>query len=544
MSKCITIKEEIPVTESALDVFEMHPYLWGNPATPGELPAAAEELLSALGAVPPPPPVDINDTVLPASTLPEAAQAAIASVVGADNVSSSHDARVHHTRGFSTPDLLKLRSGDASDAPDAVVFPANHDEIVAVLKACSEHRIAVVPFSGGTSVVGGLAATREGFAGVVALDPRRLDQLVSIDAESRTAVLQTGLRGSKAEALLNERGYTLGHFPQSYEGATIGGYAAARSAGQSSGGYGRFDEMVESLTLATPRGTMSLGTAPMSGAGPDLRQLVLGSEGAFGVITSVTVKVHPKPVSRVFEGWRFPDFTQGAAAMRALVQDGPLPTVLRLSDEAETYVNLADPGAAGAGGAAGCLMITGYEGTEDETTLMRAGVTKLLLGLGAESLGEEPGEKWRVGRYRAPYLRDQLLDIGGLVETLETATFWSNIDTLKAAVTEALTSALGADGQTLVLCHISHVYDAGASLYFTVLTKADPDPLAQWGRAKAAANAAIRGAGATITHHHGVGTDHRETYAQEIGPLAVDVLKAVKASLDPAGILNPGILVR
>jgi alkyldihydroxyacetonephosphate synthase len=234
--------------------------------------------------------------------------------------------------------------------------------------------------------------------------------------------------------------------------------------------------------------------------------------------------------------------------MRALVQDGPLPTVVRLSDEAETYVNLADPGSAGtggagSGGAGGCLMITGYEGTTEETSVMRTGVTKLLLGLGAEGLGEEPGEKWRVGRYRAPYLRDQLLDIGGLVETLETATFWSNVGNLKAAVTEALTQSLGTDGQTLVLCHISHVYAAGASLYFTVLTKADADPLAQWGAAKAAANAAIRAAGATITHHHGVGTDHRETYAQEIGPLAVDVLKAVKASLDPAGILNPGILI-
>jgi alkyldihydroxyacetonephosphate synthase len=534
------------VTESALDVFEMHPYLWGNPATPGELPAAAETLLHALGAVPPPAAVDIADALLPESTLSGAARAALEAAVGAEHVASSHDARVRHTRGFSTPDLLRLRAGDASDAPDAVVYPGSHEEVVAVLTACTEHRVAVVPFSGGTSVVGGLAPARAGFTGVIALDPRRMDQLVSIDAESRTAVLQTGLRGSKAEALLSEQGYTLGHFPQSYESATIGGYAAARSAGQSSGGYGRFDEMVESLILATPRGTISLGTAPMSGAGPDLRQLVLGSEGAFGVITSVTVKIHPKPVSRIFEGWRFPDFAAGAAGMRALVQDGPLPTVLRLSDEAETYVNLADPAAAGgvgSTGSTGCLMITGYEGTAEQTAIMQTGVTKLLLGLGAQSLGEAPGEKWRVGRYRAPYLRDQLLDIGGLVETLETATFWSNISNLKAAVTKALESSLGAAGQTLVLCHISHVYEAGASLYFTVLTKADPDPLTQWAAAKAAANAAIRGAGATITHHHGVGTDHRETYAQEIGPLAVDLLRAVKASLDPAGILNPGILI-
>jgi len=529
------------VSESALPVFEMHPYLWGNPATPGELPHAAQELLAALGATAPPAAVDPADAALPDAALPPEALAALGAAVGAEHVRTDHEARVRHTGGFSTPDLLKLRAGDGSDAPDAVVYPGSHDEVVAVLTACSEHNVAVVPFSGGTSVVGGLTAARDGFAGVIALDPRRMDAVLGIDEVSRTAVLQPGLRGSRAEAELNEAGYTLGHFPQSYEAATIGGYAAARSAGQSSAGYGRFDEMVESLTLATPRGALTLGTAPKSGAGPDLRQLVLGSEGAFGVITSVTVKVHPKPTSRVFEGWRFPDFTAGAAAARALVQDGPLPTVLRLSDEAETGVNLADPAAAGSGGAGGCLMITGYEGSPSQTSLMQSGVSALLGAHGAESLGEEPGEKWRTGRYRGPYLRDQLFEAGGLVETLETATFWSNIDNLKASVTAALMDSLGAN--TMVLCHISHVYYAGASLYFTVLTTADADPIAQWGRAKHAANAAIRSAGATITHHHGVGTDHRDTYAQEIGPLGVDVLRAVKASLDPRGIMNPGILI-
>ena len=529
------------MSESDLPVFEMHPYLWGNPATPGELPPAAEELLTALGATPPPPAVDPAEAALPTSTLSPAALAALRAAVGDDHVHTDHDARVRHTGGFSTPDLLRLRAGDGSDAPDAVVYPGTHDEVVALLSACSEHAIAVVPFSGGTSVVGGLTARRDGFAGVVALDPRRMDALVGVDPVSRTAVLQPGLRGVRAEALLNEEGYTLGHFPQSYEAATIGGYAAARSAGQSSAGYGRFDEMVESLTLATPTGSLTLGTAPKSGAGPDLRQLVLGSEGAFGVITSVTVRVHPTPSVRIFEGWRFADFTAGAAAMRALAQDGPLPTVLRLSDEAETGVNLADPAAAGSGGTSGCLMITGYEGTPEQTARARTAASELLAELGGENLGTEPGEKWRTGRYRGPYLRDQLFEVGGLVETLETATFWSNVDALKAGVTTALTTALGPN--TMVLCHISHVYDAGASLYFTVLTTAEADPIAQWGRAKQAANAAIRAAGATITHHHGVGRDHRETYAQEIGPLGVEVLRSVKATLDPRGIMNPGILI-
>ncbi|HEV7203449.1 MAG TPA: FAD-binding oxidoreductase [Jatrophihabitans sp.] len=521
-----------------------HPYLWGDTATAEALPEAVAGAMTALGAMPAAAPVAVADAVVPPTTLPSDAAAALEQALGAEHIRTDHDVRVEHTRGFSTPDLLRLRRGDASDAPDAVLFPGSHDEVVRVLEICSEHRIAVVPYSGGTSVVGGLTPVRDGFAAVVALDLRHLDQLVSLDDVSRTAVLQTGLRGVRAEELLGAQGYTLGHFPQSYEMATIGGYAAARSAGQSSAGYGRFDEMVVGLTVATPTGTLALGTAPMSAAGPDLRQLILGSEGAFGVITSVTARVHRAPAVRVFEGWRFPSFSDGAAALRLLAQDGPMPTVLRLSDEVETAVNLADPSAAMSGNSGGCLVITGYEGATDAVATMRAGVTARLLARGAESLGEEPGEKWRRGRFRGPYLRDPLLAAGALVETLETVTFWSNIEPLKAAITEAIQGALTELGvPSLVLCHVSHVYETGASLYFTIVTKQLDDPLAQWAHAKAAANAAIGRCGAAISHHHGVGTDHREAFAHEVGPLAIGVLHAVKATLDPAGILNPGVLI-
>ncbi|MEO6885654.1 MAG: FAD-binding oxidoreductase [Jatrophihabitantaceae bacterium] len=525
----------------------MHPYRWGDPTHVVPLPAAANAALTALGVHTPPAPVPPGQAAVPDSILPNAARTELENAVGAEHVTSDHDARVAHTRGWSTPDLLKLRAGDASDAPDAVVFPASADEIVRVLAICTEHRIAAVPFAGGTSVVGGLVATRAGFAGVIAVDVRRLDKLTALDAESRTATLQAGVRGTAAEHMLNERGYTLGHFPQSYEGASIGGYAAARSAGQSSAGYGRFDEMVVGLVLATPRGLITMGTAQRSAAGPDLRQLVLGSEGTLGVITEVTVRIHPTPDVRVFDGWRFADFQAGAAALRRLVQDGPMPTVLRLSDEMETAVNLADPTGTGESGQStpsGCLAIAGYEGTAADTENRRAIASAVLTEAGGENLGTEPGEAWRVGRYQAPYLRDPLLDAGALVETLETVTFWSNLAALRAAVTTALTDALTAQGTpALVLCHISHVYEAGASLYFTVLCAQAADPLAQWASAKAAANAAIRAAGASITHHHGVGTDHRASYQQEIGPLALEVLRAAKASLDPAGILNPGVLL-
>lgn len=533
------------MTESDLPVVEFHPYRWGDPAAPAELPDAAAGALQALGVTTPERgPVKVDEIPLAQVALGEQAQSELESIVGAEHVTSEHAARVAHTRGWSTPDLLKIRAGDASDAPDAVVYPGSHDEVLAVLEVCSRLRVAVVPYSGGTSVVGGLAPARDWFAGVIALDMGRLDQLVNVDPVSRTATVQSGMRGPEVERLLREHGFTLGHFPQSYEGASIGGYAAARSAGQASAGFGRFDEMVVGLELATPRGTVSLGSAPMSAAGPDLRQLVLGSEGTLGVITSVTVRVRPASEQRVYEGWRFESFSEGAAALRALAQDGPLPTVVRLSDEAETAVNLADPGSALSGGPGGCLAIAGYEGTAADVTARRAAASAVLTASGGTALGTEPGEKWRTGRYRAPYLRDPLLDAGVLVETLETVAFWSNVDTLKSAVTSAITEALGEQGiQGLVLCHISHVYETGASLYFTVVCAQTTDPVGEWRRAKEAANRAIRECGAAISHHHGVGTDHRETYGEEIGPLASDVLREVKRTLDPAGILNPGVLI-
>jgi alkyldihydroxyacetonephosphate synthase len=245
----------------------------------------------------------------------------------------------------------------------------------------------------------------------------------------------------------------------------------------------------------------------------------------------------------VYEGWRFPSFSRGAAALRSLVQDGPVPTVVRLSDEAETAVGLAQPDAIGSGGGAGCLAIVGFEGTAGDVAQRRDAAAAVLSRDGGEP---EPaaGEAWERDRYRGPYLRDALLDAGALVETLETATFWSRVPALYDAVGAALRDSLSAQGTPpVVLCHISHVYPAGASLYFTVACAAGQDPLAQWGAAKSAASDAILAAGGSISHHHGVGRDHLKWYAQEVGPLALAALRAVKHELDPRGILNPGVLI-
>ncbi len=518
---------------------EMHPQRWGDPAAATDLPEAARGLVelafglqdcpAVTGATPPTPLLD--------GELLDGLRA----LVGAEHVLVDDATRVLRTRGKSTPDLLRARAGDLTDAPDAVVRPDGHAEVEAVLAWAHEHRVAVVPFGGGTCVTGGLAARRDGFAGVISLDLVRMKRLLAVDQVSMTATLQPGLRGPEAEALLARHGLTLGHYPQSYAHASIGGFAATRSSGQSSAGYGRFDAMVVGLTAATPTGSLDLGSSPANAAGPDLRQLLLGSEGTFGVITSVTVRVRRLPEVTTYEGWRWPSFDAGSEAMRALAQAGLLPTVIRLSDETETAINLADPSSIGGAEDPGCLMITGYEGTADQVAARRAAVTPALTALGGTPLGTGPGETWSRGRFAAPYLRDALLDHGVLVETLETATFWSNQERLYADVKDALTDSLGAGA--LVLCHVSHVYETGCSLYFTVAARQGEDPIGQWQAAKAAASDAIVAAGATITHHHAVGTDHKPWLAQEIGEVGVRVLRAVKAELDPAGILNPGVLI-
>lgn len=519
---------------------------WGDPAAAKPLSEGIRTLLSqALG-------VDASDAPEPSaeevrlrpSTLTAAHIEALAALVGATNLSTDDADRLLRAGGKSTLDLLRRNSSATQDAPDAVLTPGTEDEIAAILTYCSQHGIAVVPFGGGTSVVGGLDPDRGALNAVISLDLRRFDQLHTIDVESGEAELGAGVTGPRAEELLAQHGFSLGHFPQSFLFATIGGFAATRSSGQDSAGYGRISDMVRGLRAVTPIGVLDLGRAPESAAGPDLRHLLVGSEGVFGIITRVRLRVHPIPASTRYEAWSFPDFATGAAALKAVVQTGTGPTVIRLSDEAETGVNLATTEQIGGQQiTGGCLAVTVFEGTDSHTE-SRHDETRALLEQFGTSLGEAPARAWEHGRFNAPYLRDSLLAAGALCETLETATSWSNLHALKQAVTEALTRALAESGTpALVLCHISHVYPTGASLYFTVVAGQRGNPLEQWQKAKAAASEAIMAAGGTITHHHAVGADHRPWMGEEIGEVGVQILRAVKQCVDPAGILNPGKLI-
>jgi alkyldihydroxyacetonephosphate synthase len=528
---------------------------WGEDGAGGELGAAAEEMLrERIGIGEPPGSVPLESVeVAPATVLPEPV---IAACGGEDAVSSDDGDRIRHAAGKGYPDLVRMRTGTIERAPDAVLAPPDAAHVAATLAACAEAGIAVVPFGGGTSVVGGVEPERGDFERLVAIDLTAL-RAAAVDPVSMTARLGPGLRGPEAEALLNSEGFTLGHFPQSYRYATIGGYAATRSAGQASTGYGRFDALVTEVELTSPAGAMRTLATPHTAAGPSLRELVLGSEGVLGVITDVGVRVRPLPERKRYEGWFTPGFAEGIDIVRDLAQAGELPDVVRLSDREETRVSLAMSGLEGLKRSGldaylrlrrrsdGCMLIVGWEGERDAVERRRQLTTGMLRARGAVPLGASAGESWERGRFEGPHLRDLLIDRGILVETLETSHTFSQLEELYDAVGTALTDAIDSGGgRGIVMCHVSHVYRDGASLYFTFLTPSRAgSEIDQWRELKGAACEAIVATGGTITHHHGVGRDHVPYMEAEVGAVGLDVLRAAKERLDPAGIMNPGKLV-
>jgi len=532
-----------------------------NPTADGDLgdavPKAARRYLTReLGWSPrATPPVPVADIRVAPSRLSDEARTRLVDVVGEENVRTDRESRLRRAGGKSYLDLLRRREGDASDAPDAVVLPGTTQETAALLTACSELGVVVVPFGGGTSVVGGLAGIDPDDRPSVALDMARMASVQSLDVPSSLVTVGPGMRGPALEEALGKQGLTFGHLPQSWEFATVGGYAATRSAGQNSTGVGRFDELVAGLTLATPSGVLELGHPPASAAGPDLLGLALGSEGTLGVITELTLRVRPRPTSCAYEGWSFRSWAAGLAALQQMARHDLLPDIVRLSDPDETRANLLMAAGTGAralrgtlrtrGHRDGCLLVLGWEGLPGLVRARRKAAASLLRDAGAIRVGRRVGESWKSHRFAAPYLRDRLLDAGLLVETLETAATWTALPTVYDTVRRALRESLTRGGRRpLVMSHVSHGYPTGASLYVTVLADRDDGlPIQQWLAAKRAATDALLAAGGTLTHHHAVGADHRPWMEREVGPLGVEVLRAVKERLDPKGICNPGVLL-
>jgi alkyldihydroxyacetonephosphate synthase len=528
---------------------------WGDPSIEPSLDSEALGVLrERIGELKPWPPARaLEEFELPAA---ESLPRAVIEAVGEANVFTGDEDRLRHATGCGYADLARLRNGSLAAAPDAVLLPADAEALRRVIDACAAEGVAIVPFGGGTSVVGGVEPVRGAHSRLVSLDLGALRD-VSVDRRALTATLGAGLRGPEAEAALGAQGLTLGHFPQSFEYATVGGFAATRSAGQASSGYGRFDALVSSVRLMAPAGDLSTLATPHTAAGPALRELVIGSEGVLGVIPDVTVRVRPAPTTRRYEAWMAESFDAGAEIVRALAQGPGLPQIIRVSDEEETEGTLALNGPRGLTGRlfdgylgmrkrrGGALMIVGYEGDEESVSRRRALSVRGLREGGAVLLGEGAGRAWAHGRYQGPYLRDTLMGMGAMVETLETSHTWSRFGELHEAVGTAIRNSLAAQGTPgLVFCHLSHAYADGASLYFTFISRARRGAeLEQWGEVKRAACEAIVAHGGTITHHHAVGRDHSPYMEAEVGATGLDVLQAVKEELDPVDIMNPGKLI-
>jgi alkyldihydroxyacetonephosphate synthase len=469
--------------------------------------------------------------------------------------------RFAHARGQGLTDLLRLRRGALPAWPDGVARPRDAAEVEQVLRTAAAAGVMVIPWGGGTSVTGGVNV-RPGEAPVVTLDLEHLAGLEALDETSGLATFGAGTPGPEIEAALGAHGWTLGHFPQSWELSTLGGWVATRASGQESLGYGGISEMVAGLELVAPAGRLTLPPLPASAAGPDLRQLILGSEGRLGVVTRATVRLRRRPPPLTVEAAMLPSWEEGLEASRELVQEGVPLTLLRLSNAPETEVALA-VGLAGhrrlaplvqgwlalsgirRGG--GCLLLLGAAGDEPWLTLVHDLSRRVLRRHGGVALGRRPGRRWVEDRFRHPYLRDALLDRGCATDTLETAAPWSALPELAKTVHRALEGALEDEGEAVAaLCHVSHPYRDGASLYFTFFFRCPADverAVARWAAIKRAATEAVTAAGGTVSHHHGVGAWHAPWLGREIGEVGRGLLLGTAQALDPTGVLNPGVLL-
>jgi alkyldihydroxyacetonephosphate synthase len=507
----------------------------------------------------------IEEIKLAPSRLTPAERILLVSIVGADRVRDDTYERAFHALGRSYHDLLRLRAGDLATAPDAVIYPRGTSEILAILALASESGIAIVPYGGGTSVVGGVSAEPGPFKSALTLDLSGMDRMGDIDPGAGTASAQAGIYGIALEKALQAKGATLGHYPQSFEFSTLGGWIAHRGAGQNSIRYGKAEDWLVSAKLATPRGMFETESFPASAAGPRLTDLIAGSEGQFGIITEATFRIRPLPEASDYRGFLFRDFASGASAIRQAMQEDIPAAMLRLSDPEETRFYRAfgaigkKPGVKNwiersyldyrGVDAKSCALIAGFEGSARDVAEGRRRFGALAKRLGAISIGRGTGERWREGRFHGPYLRDPMMDRGVGVDTLETAASWTKLDALAQAVRTALENTIRATAPTpgargIVMCHMSHAYPTGASLYFTfIFPRALDGEIAQWQAIKKAASDAIASHGGTISHHHGVGEDHLPWMVNEKGALGLEALRAVKRVFDPKGILNPGKLI-
>ncbi|MGN6257544.1 MAG: FAD-binding oxidoreductase [Solirubrobacterales bacterium] len=459
--------------------------------------------------------------------------------------------RVSHALGKAYRDVVRGFYGKFENPPDLVAFPRDESEIEAVLSWAEAEGAAVIPFGGGTSVVGGVEP-RVGERPVVSLDLRRLDRVLEVDPGSLAARIQAGATGPGLENQMREHGLTLRHFPQSFEYSTLGGWVATRAGGHFATFETHIDDLVESVRAITPRGTWESRRLPASGAGPSPDRMLIGSEGILGVIAEAWVRVRPRPEFKASASVAFNDFRAATAAVREIAQSGLHPSNCRLLDADEA-------GLTGAGDGRSHLLLLGFESAHhpvDAPMDLALGAARDHGGIPGElrtsGQGDDAVGSWRGAFLLAPYLRDTFVACGVLSETFETAITWDRfeefhatvMETARRAVSEASGVPADGPGSPRVSCRFTHVYPDGVAPYFTVLAPAiRGGEVEQWDEVKAAVSEAIIDAGGTVTHHHAVGRDHRPWYdRQRPAPFAA-ALRAAKSELDPAGMLNPGVLV-
>ncbi len=522
---------------------------WGNVDTDYPLPASALDYLTRrIGSLDPQPDAAMGDVLaaVPESRLPSHPL-----------VDLSAETRLRHARGQSLPDWVALRSGRVDTFPDGVAFPESEADVRGLLIYARKAGASVIPYGGGTSVVGHINPLKSD-APVLTLSLEKMNRLLDLDETSRLATFEAGVAGPHLEAQLKARGYTLGHFPQSFEYSTLGGWIATRSSGQQSFHYGRIEALFAGGRMETPQGRLDMPPLPASAAGPDLREMTLGSEGRLGVITQARVRVRPLPQAESFYGIFFPSWEQGSEAVRAIVQDGLPVSMLRLSNPQETDTTLALSGkswveAARRGleivgfGEGRCLLIFGVTGTRAHLRRTRREVAALARGFGGLFVGTVVGHTWEKNRFLSPYLRNTLWECGAAIDTLETALPWSQVAAASQAIPQTIVEAAAARGErVLAFAHLSHVYRDGASLYTTYLFRCQPDPdatLEMWQAMKHRASLALQSYGGTISHQHGVGLDHAPYLPAEKGALGIEAIRALCRAFDPHGMMNPGKLV-
>jgi alkyldihydroxyacetonephosphate synthase len=523
---------------------------WGNEATTYPLPdSSAQYLADAVGEGISVPDASFEQVIasVPESRLPPHPQ-----------ILTDPSERVRHTRGQSLPDWIAMRSGRIEAFPDGVAHPTSDEEVRDLFDYARQTGTRLIPYGGGTSVLGHINPHPDE-APTLTLAMDRLNHLLKLDETSLLATFEAGISGPELEGTLNPRGYTLGHFPQSWELSTLGGWIATRSCGQQSYHYGRIEKLFAGGHIEMPAGQLDLPVFPASAAGPDLKHLFLGSEGRMGVITRATARIQPLPEKDAFYAAFFHTWESGIAAVRALTQNNVQVSMLRLSDAKETETTLALAGRerlvafANRGlrllryGPQRCLLIYGLTGNRKTVDLAGRQTASIVRANGGLLVGNTIGKIWRKSRFLTPYLRNTLWERGYALDTVETAVPWSAVLPTAADVRAAIQDGLATtDERVLAFAHLSHIYADGASVYVTFIFRRAADPqetLRRWQILKAAASQAILAHGGTISHQHGIGIDHAPYIEVEKGEVGISLLESARRTLDPEGIFQPGNLL-